>query len=277
MEIRCTLDGTVVNEPSAFNDLEIALSRNHELRGLFEEFTSDIIFTGEGYDYLANILKERTFTKKVNCLLERIDGNTVTTIIDGVIFSSDLSHNITKKTITTNVLNTPFFDLIDRNKNQTFSSKEGKSKTGLAITNPPIYNLDMFNPDGGAYSKPTRPFWKVSDVMKFLVAAMTDGEVGFQSDYLTTPANWTSTYIAGGDTFDNPLPYISVGKNIRSGFKEKYPEVSFADIDREINKAANTAMALEKESNGNWQIRYENTEYFFESSNVLEIKYIHDH
>jgi hypothetical protein len=93
------------------------------------------------------------------------------------------------------------------------------------------------------------------DALNYLVAAMSDGQIGFVSNYLTP--------VVGQET-----AHILSGRQLRGDAIDIGPVVSWNELFGDLSKLYNLAFAVEEYNVGQWRIRVEPIDYFRQSQSI---------
>ena len=192
-------DGTNVNEPSNWNKLITTIRRDDASRGLLVTQDAQLIFTGPEYTYLYDKLRNDGFCGYTDLeILESclMDGN-YESVYTGVIFTSDCEFELDRCTATTKVQDNSFYAKINGRKSNDAYINVGRSINDIAIDACVPITITLFYPCSPA-SEADRYGYRMLDVMEFLVAFMTDGEVGFRSPVLDDGGDFEGLCIASG-------------------------------------------------------------------------------
>lgn len=252
--LRVTLDETlVVENPAGWEEILTEITQDDEIRGLVVRQASSVSFIEEAFDYLYTQYKA-DYCNEVTCLFEIDCGDGFEDFYDGIIKLKDVSFDVSNCAATVEVLDNSYLAKIKNYKKVAATLSVGTSRNNETITAVTPIQIEFLNPDtGGNYTTPAtnRDVYKVYDCFRFLIDYMTDGEVGFESDYFDT----------GGGEFT----YITDGLMARDGTGNA-PRVSFEDLFDEMNKIHNIAFVAEVDGNGDPIIRIEQTTTLFDST-----------
>ncbi|WP_416487241.1 hypothetical protein, partial [Klebsiella pneumoniae] len=91
--------------------------------------------------------------------------------------------------------------------------------------------------------------------LEYLVATMSDGQIGFVSNYLTP--------VIGQET-----PHIMSGRQLRGDTIDIGPVLSWSELFGDLSKLYNLAFAVEEYNVGQWRIRVEPIEYFRQTQSI---------
>jgi hypothetical protein len=182
------------------------------------------------------------------------------TVVNGLLFTSDCEFNLYEKTVSCQIVDRGFFAKIRNNVNIGFSLGAPDSKLGEDIsafvnftdlraivqlnTPAPIATVTQFRSSMTAYH-----------ALEYLVAAMSDGQIAFASNYLTP--------VAGQEA-----PHILSGRQLRKGTIDIGPVLSWNELFGDLSKLYNLAFAIEEYNLGQWRIRVEPIDYFRQSQSI---------
>ena len=194
--VKVLINGVEVNEcPVGWQDFTTTLRIDPELRLFMELADTPLTFLHEGYRLLKAAFDANgyCFSYPIQVLREDETGQYLP-IFDGTLFFKDIEWQegalyYAKCTLTDN----SFFAKIQNNKNLKAKIFVGKSKSGLDIDYTHYGRIRFFNPTTGTYYSHLTGTgyerndvgFRVYDLLEFLVAYMSDGEVDFVSDYFS--------------------------------------------------------------------------------------------
>lgn len=231
---RIYLDNVLIaDEPIGLSDIEITIERNSVLRGLLSSFTSELTFIGDGYDALI-AKRDDSITSLTNVLIQYFEDGIWNDLYEGIIFTSDISFNLTKKKATVPIQDNSFGARIANNKNIKASLDIGKSKNGDAIAAVTTVALDFYNPVDavGTYFFPDIKCYRVYDCFRFLIDFMTDGNVDFDSTFFNT-----------GGTGEGYV--VTTGKILSGTDDDDSLFISFEDLFNELDYRFNLAFRVD--------------------------------
>lgn len=255
-------DNTIVSNPINWSELSEKIERNDDLRGLFIKIDKTLTFTEDAYAYLYNIKQTNGYCNFVHLKITKQCNNVINQIFDGNIRITDCKFNLSKCSVECSIEDNSYGARIFNNKNIKTFIDAGYSKNGLTITPTTKFNLSVFTPSTGSYLGVTRDAFDVMDAMRYLVAFMTDGQMGLVSDWYTNLP-------------DDKKICLVVGSELRKGqhLNVDHPEISFYDLFDELNKKFNLGIGIEVVS-GQYIMRIEENAYFYNSTIVLQTNYI---
>lgn len=188
-----SFDGAVDGLP----ELEERIFRSDELKGFLTEITGSIVVHGDAYRYLRLQFKNNLFARsKVQLDTQDETTGVWTRIFDGEIKSENVRFDLIKHEATAELTDNGFFGLIDTNRKVNADLSVNSSFTGAVINSAPITLFSTFDvtnhlstnntytggPTGTITIPKVRGYY-TADALRFLVDFMTDGRVGFQSDF----------------------------------------------------------------------------------------------
>lgn len=269
--IQFLLDDVQYDAPKGWEEIETTIKRDYQYNSVLANQDTEVDFSGDAYDYLYTKLKTEGFCGKVKFEVRySSDELTFRTLLRGNLFLSDIQFNERTCIATCKIEDNSYYAMINNNKSLATSLDSGLSKNGVAISTPPIYQVDFLNILTLAVARNVNCY-RVYDTFKYLIEFMSDGRLQFASDYLQTTS---FNSIEEGD----PLGYgwkglaITTGINIRIGntindFTQS--QFSFDDLFNEINRRIPLVMIVENPYSERPTIRIENRDYQYTNANVF--------
>lgn len=185
--LRFVLDDYVVQEePDGWADLVQTLRLDLAERGRLQTVDSSLKFYRDGYRYLRDRWDAGDLASEVRVVLEEeVAPGTWDELYRGVIKPSALRWTYAPASVEAAVDDDSYFARIKNNQGLEVRLDLARTKNDRAVTPPTWRMVQTFLPSTGSYDyKPLVA--KAADVARFLVEWMSDGEVGFRSDLLTT-------------------------------------------------------------------------------------------
>jgi len=257
------LDTTEVSDPLNWKDFSETIERDDVLKALLPKYENKLQFTGGGYDYLYSKYKSDGFCNLVQINVDySCDGGVYENVMEGYIFITDCKFNLNKCVVDCDVTDNNYGARIYNNKNVKAKIDVGYSKNGEAITPATITTaMGFFDVNNSLLFY--RDVFHIKDVFRFLIDFMTDGLVGFESDFLEQgnvdkTAGWL---------------YISLGSSLRDIFLA--PTISFEELFTELNKKYPIAFTIINVA-GKPTIKLENESYFYNAKTSLTLSNIND-
>lgn len=184
----------------------------------------------------------------------------------GVIKIVQLEFAEQEQIVSTRIQDNSYYSYINNNKDLKVDLRAVLTKNKLELAPLDFYTVDMFNGcDGGFGGAAIGAYYKgylITDVFSFVISAITDNKVSFQSDYLTS--------------LTHPLMLFK-GQSLFSSFTI-YPsaqvpvfEISFQDIFNELSALYNLYYYFDTTDRENPILRVEPYEQTFTAATGFEI------
>ena len=251
--IQFKLDSTAYqcSNPEEFTEI---ISRDKDTKALLLKYEGDLVFEGDGYDYLKTQF-DAGFCDSIDLevLLDCNNTGTFTSYFDGTIFLSDVKFNISKCEASCPFTDDSFWAKIYNNKEIKVPLDLTETKLGQTLTPCTQSLIQFYDPATAVYDDfpitGNRLCFDVTDVFTYLVAWMTDNTVTFTSTYL------------GALAADEQIAVLS-GLELRTGNNAESPKISFSEMFKELDKKLNLAIGID-ESGGVPRIRIEEADFFY--------------
>lgn len=256
MTARLFLNGTdyTPDTISDLNDLSEHIWYDIERKAFLQEITGTVLLGGQGFRYFQNLLRT-DYDTQVPCTLSRYDeyAGVWETVLHGLVFVTDCTFDLYAQTVEIQLVDNSFFAKIENNKSIEFIIGSGRSKNGTNITgvasSTQIKVLNNLPTPPLIYFPNTVTGWSRYEAMKFLVAAMTDNQIGFYSDALQEYLDPVQSVMNQG--------YLFSGEALRDGVKQYGPNISFEYLYSDLAKLYNLVQYIERDSVGNLRLRVE--------------------
>jgi hypothetical protein len=251
---------------SDLNDLGEHIWYDTERKAFLQEITGTITLGGQGFRYFQNLLRTN-YDTQVPCTLSRFDdyAGAWQTVLHGLVFVTDCKFDLYAQTVEVQLVDNSYFAKIENNKGIKFVIGSGRSKNGVNITgvatSTQIKVLNNLPTPPLTYLPNTVTGWSRYEAMKFLVAAMTDNEVGFYSDFLQDYLDPVQNVLNNGFLFS--------GEALRAGTEQYGPNISFDYCYNDLAKLYNLVQYIERDSNGNLRLRVEKFDDIRQSNVIL--------
>lgn len=252
-------DFTIVGQPDGLSELRHRIYYSNELSGYLEEFVGQLTFYGDEYTYL----RRRFFA----------DGCAVIPIVltDGIglqlkanLFLNDATWQIDRQAVTCEVVDDSYLSLIDNNKGIKAFVNVPRSKNDLPITAVEQTDLKFkaYDVVNNTDTPADRHGVRVYDALRTLIEFMSDGLIGFESNFFNTDDD---------PAINRPrIPTLLTGRAIRTGADDSFALISFEELFIDLNKLYNLAFAVERTVSGP-VLRIEPKSYFREVSTSLAL------
>lgn len=251
-----------VNPPIGANDISERLYFSDVLKTYLLEISGTLTFYNEDYEMLRELFKTE-FCQDVSIEILKVEENEL--VFRGLIKTSDIEWDKVKSTATCEIIDDSFIARVDNNKSIKFKLGVPRSKNDLdIISKTTTYNyFNFFSPIYGRYFDQEaigfRPAFRTGmflyDAFKFLVAAMTDDTVDFDSNYLS--------YNIASPTNDSQAAWTGVinALELKSGIGQE-PYISFEQLFTDVRKILNLAISIERQPNDRPLLRIEDYNYY---------------
>jgi hypothetical protein len=267
------LDGNLLtNEPGGLGVLDSpqfdiireggVTSDAHILR---QKTDLELTFFGDGYTYLCQ-KKQENYCQDIEVKIYVECESYKTLRFSGLIQLINTTTDPYKQTIKSQIKDNSWSGLIKERQNNKVFLTATKSATGETITQAPSRIITMFN-STGAYQPNLIRVWDVYQVMKWLIKQYSNDTVTVISDYFTTGAGYNKYAITMGGMLYGGLSWT--GQNALP--KYFTPQVSFAEVFKEVRKKLRIYMSVDVDNLGNPTIRIEPEAYFFSNTQLFDV------
>lgn len=219
-------DGVQVDEPLDWKDLNITFTESGEFAGIVFSQAIPATFGGTGYTTLLTAF-ETAVCNSVEFKIQIIDGDTYSDIYNGIIFLNSVVFDYHKGTCDVEIKDNSFLSKIQNNKDIKFKLDVGRSKNDETITPVTARQIDFFTPPSGIYDVANVECFDVGETVRFLVQAMTDGELTAETTYLD---NSGLVFCLGGAILTNNTSGFAPSLSFRQVFEELYKKLNLAFI-----------------------------------------------
>ena len=276
MAFKFYIDSQLTDQPDNDTELVTTIKRDSDLGGML--ITQDVTLvysannnpeagTISGYAYLKAAFDSGT-CNEVSVEIRDEEGATETyQVYIGVMKVPSMTVKEGVINLSTKIDDNSFYSYIKNNRNIPFNLYATKSKNGVTIIPPQIYEVDMFVSATGVYHSTagnTFRGYRIYDVFKFVLQAISDGVVGFESDFLQnapgaslSPNDPIQLFLFDGAALSNPNTNPSL-------------LVTFDQLLREVNKAKNLSFYIDQTDPSAPVFRLEPVEWFYNGLNVYE-------
>jgi hypothetical protein len=266
------LDDIIFDSPKGWEDIETTIKRDFQYNSVLANQDTEVDFTGEAYDYLYTKLRTDGFCTRIKFEVRySTDGLTYSTLLRGNLFLSDIQFNERTCTATVKIEDNSYYAMINNNKSISTALDSGRSKNGVSISVPTVYEVDFLNIVTLAVAQSNVKCYRVYDAFEYLIKFMSDGRLQFASDYLQTTA-FTDPLEGALSGFGWKGLCITTGINIRVGttvndFSQSL--FSFDDLFNEINRRIPLVLIVENPYSETPTIRIENRDYQYTNANIF--------
>ena len=245
------INGQQVESPQGWDETRASRDFIHDTQLSQLTYDQEYTWGGSVYSLIYGFYKTGNICDLLNVEV-RLRGRT---IVRGVIFVTDCVFNESLHIVRVKIRDEGFSARIQNNLSVPITIFGSESKNGVTITPITPLAVNMFTQATGGplVSVTVRSLYSVHDAMKFCVDWMTDGNVGFRSDFF--------------DTGIGAADFVTSGANLReaNGADTLGPTISFRDLFSTWRALRNVAIGFER-SNGQPIVRVEHVSYFQEGT-----------
>lgn len=244
----------IQRQPSGLSDLKHRVYYATELNGYLEEIEGDLTFYGEDYTYLRALFIQGA------CSIVPVqiyDGCNL--FLNGNLFLNDAEWRPDICQVSLQVVDAGFLSLIDNNMGIKAYLNVPRSKNDIDITSFVTVQTNLEFKSGviASPSATDRQGVRVYDAYKMLIAFMTDGLLGFESDFLFPDDNEPTLRI----------PTLITADELRNGRTDAlFPYISFEDLHNDMVRLYNLSFEVRE-----GVLRIEPDSYFRQTSNPITI------
>lgn len=251
--IKIYLDGTLVDNPINWDELQSTLRRDDDFNSIFLTQESSLTFGGDGYEYLYSKLTDSFCNVVELYVLDDCGGNNHVEILKGSVFVSDCTFNEKNCTVSTRVEDNSFYKSINNNKSIKFSPFTDRTKNAEVLNTATTYNLDVYSVVNPAtLMRGNCQAVTVHEAFRTIISFMSDNTVGFTSSTFDVGGEWEGLCITSG-------------YQLRTAQNNPFPQFTFEELYNEIRSRIPIGIKV-NDPYGSPIIQIESAEYFFDSS-----------
>lgn len=206
MSFKLTLDGTHVSDPLEWAEFSITKSWDDDV--FLDRTELSYTFIDDAYAYILDQY-DASFCGQIQVNIYICD----TLRFKGKIFLSEIEIDRVSCQISASISNNNYDAFIKNKADQRYVVNIARSSNGEAITACTPVETDFHDVSTGSYYPDTRLVYDAFDVLEFLIQAMSDGVMGFKSDFFSTGNGFGDTFATGLELRvpdpANPAPEIS--------------------------------------------------------------------
>lgn len=253
--IRVSLDGNEVLEPIDTSSISEHLYYSKSLSSYVLEIDGGVTFTGSEYTYIRDIF-DSNVCGSTDIKIWDDTNNDID--FDGIINVADVTFFPDTRLAVCEIQNNNITSLIENNKSIDCVLTAGRSKNDVDYAVNIQTDITIYNPTGAHTI--TRKGMRVWDAFDSIINFITDGELGFVSDYFNPSV---STNLQAFSVLMN-------GEELRTGLGFA-PTISFSELFNDMNSLENLQLSFD---NGN--IRIENKDYFKQQASSVTFDNVED-
>lgn len=259
MAFKFYIDGQLTDQPVNDTALSTTIRRDNSINGMVVTQDVRLVYNGNnnlasgtvsGYTLLKNAFDLGQCDELVINIYDEVDVSRTDFIYAGVIKVPSIQIDEQRILATVTVQDNSFYSYINNNKSIEYNCNSVKTKNRLDITPPDVYEVDCFDSTTGVYGSSIGFLYKgmrVYDVFRFLIGAISDNKIGFESIFLQ----------------QEPELFIFDGFALANANTDPNILVSFSKLFDEVNKIKNIAFYIDTSDQLNPILRIEDKSSLF--------------
>ena len=180
----------VVDDPINWNDSELSIERDNDIKGIFYQYTANLEWVGSAYSYI-DALDTASDCWEFDVLIEfKVNpDDAFQTLFNGRIYSYDVEFDLQKQIAKCKIVDQNLTQIILDRQDISVNSGATKSLDGTAITGlvPTEVSLNSVKIDFS--SSGTVKMYFVSDIFSHMISYITNNQVVFESDWFESDDN----------------------------------------------------------------------------------------
>jgi hypothetical protein len=249
MSFRITLDGQNLGDPQEWRELAIVSEWSDDI--FTTTCSNTFTFAGEAYEYLID-LYDSAYCSVVVARIYVCDD----LVHEGRLYLSEATIDRVQCTIRVNVSDIGWNAYIKNKAKQKFFVDVARSSDGTSITAASSTDITMHSVSAGTDLANDATCYSAFEVLQFLVSAMSDGVLGFASDFF--------------ETGDGSSDFITTGLEIRDrATTNPAPECSWDVVYKDLKKLYDLRVWTEDDG-GTETVRVEPFYYFQDATEATE-------
>ena len=274
MAFKFYIDSQLTDQPDNDTELVTSIEKDADLSAVvvvqnvtLRYSQNNNLDTGtiSGYTYLTNAFNLGTCNEVEVEIYDEVSATETYLVYKGVMKIPSMSIREGEINISTKIDDNSFYSYIKNNRNVPFNLYSDKTKNKLPITPPDVYEVDMFVSATGVYHSTAGNYfrgYRIYDILKFLVPAISDNKVTFESTYLqtapgkpATPTDYIQLFLFDGSALANPNTNPSV-------------VTSFSKIITELNKLKDISFYIDQTDPNAPVLRLELADWLYSSAQI---------
>ena len=266
MAFKFYINGQLVDQPVNDTALRTTIRRDQSVGGIVITQDADITWNGNnstdsgvvsGYTLLKSAFDLGSCDELDVVIYDEVSDTETLLLYKGVIKVPSIQIDEQRLLASVKVQDNSYFAYINNNKSIEYNVQSDKTKSRLDITPPDIYEVDCFDSTTGVYGSSIGFLfrgYRVYDVFKYLISAISDNKLQFESVLLSTEPE---LFIFDGFALANP----NTDPNVI---------VSFAKLFDEVNKIKNVAFYVDNTDANNPILKIEAKSSLFTSVQLTQ-------
>ena len=265
------LDNQLTDSP--INDMTLAttIKRDSALGAIFTKQEVKLEYNANlnvglneisGYAYLKSLWEQGLCSECSISIYDKYSDTESLLHFQGVIKIADLEFDEQRLIVSAEVTDNSYSAYVENNKQVKAALTSDRTKSKEPITPPSLYDVTCFNGETGVYFADVK-MYRIYDVFKFLIPAITDNKVTFESSYLTSSDS--ELFLTRGNCLiDHGSEPDEV---IQLSFQELFDEVKKLPVNSDVLEPI--GFFIDTTDPLNPVLRLENESYFFNGNTVL--------
>lgn len=265
MAFRFYIASQLTDQPVNNKDLITSILRDRNLNSLLVTQDVELIYNanlnlnpGEvsGFALIKNLFDTGTCQEAVIEIYDELSQSETVKIYTGVVKITQVSIDHQRQLLKFKIEDNNYYSYIKNNQNIEYNVQSIKTKNREDITPPQIYEVDVFSSASGVYGSSISEYcrgYRVYDVFRFLIAAISDNKIGFESVYLQ----------------QHPELFIFDGFSLINKNTDPTVKTSFNKLYSEIHKARNITFYVDSTNPNSPVLRLESPDSLYSSLQLL--------
>lgn len=272
MAFQFYINDTLTDQPNNDMGLQSTVKRDNQLGAVLLTQDVKLEYTNNnglpngiasGYQLLKSLWDSGLCSEATIQIYDQISTSQTILHYTGTIKIADIELDEQRVSLSVELQDNSFFAYINNNKNVKAALVSDKTKSKYNIDPPVLYDINCFSSETGNYGDPVK-MYRIYDVFKFLIPAITDNKVTFESDFLISTD--IELFLTRGNCLikpaDEPDPVIEIS------FLELFNEVKKLPISTTVTEPI--GFFIDATDPENPVLRIENESYFFGSTTVFQ-------
>jgi hypothetical protein len=268
MAFKFYIDGQLTDQPVNDTALSTTIRRDQSIGGMVVTQDVRMIYNGNndlepgtvsGYTLLKNAFDTGTCNELVINIYDEVSSDRTDFIYAGVIKVPSVQIDEQRILASVAVQDNSFYSYINNNKSIEYNCNSVKTKNRLDITPPDVYEVDCFDSTTGIYGSSIGFKYRghrVYDVFRFIIAAISDNKIGFESLFLQ----------------NEPELFIFDGFALINANTDPTVKTSFSKLFDEVNKIKNMAFYIDTTDQLNPILRIEDKQSLFSGVQIYDFE-----
>lgn len=203
MQYKFYLDGNLIEEePLGWDAMLVKVARDPDLKTVLVNVDATLTFTNDGYDYLKSVYDSSDYCNETIISVHRSvdDGLNFIERYYGLLFLSDMTFDDFNCSVEVKFTDDSFYGRINSRRKAEIYPTADKTINAEEIIPATVYEMELFDPATGATlpTVQTSGMYRVYDALSYLVSAITDNQVEFDSPIFGTSGDFANLALTYG-------------------------------------------------------------------------------